>query len=185
MRILPPFAGTLIDLVLGNRKGQEPKLDPDVQAFRAATGPRLSDLRNNHTSGGEDFLKVMGCGTLLLLIVALVVAIMALWAFVMLFVWGHFIVAGGLLPGAQPITSIFGALIFLLGVAFLGRFGGFIFIAYAIYLALTGASGQTINILDLHLTLTQLVIYGLFLSTFGFGSGSSSSGKSSLRKDKK
>jgi hypothetical protein len=121
----------------------------------------------------------MGCGTLVLLIVALVVAIMALWAFVMLFVWGHFIVAGGLLPGAQPITSIFGAAIFLLGVAFLGRFGGFIFIAYAVYLAVTGASGQTVNILDLHLTLTQLVIYGLFLSTFGFGSGGSSSSKSS------
>jgi hypothetical protein len=100
---------------------------------------------------------------------------MALWAFVMLFVWGHFIVAGGLLPGAQPITSVFGVAVFLLGVAFLGRFGGFIFIAYAIYLALTGSSGQTVNILDLHLTLTQLVIYGLFLYTFGFGNSSSSS----------
>jgi hypothetical protein len=109
------------------------------------------------------------------LVVAVVVAIMALWAFVILFVWGHFIVAGGLLPGAQPITSIFGAGLFLLGIAFLGRLGGFIFIAYAIYLALTGPSGQTVNILDLHLTLIQLVIYGLFLYTFGFaGSGSSS-----------
>lgn len=173
MRILPPFAGTLINLILRSHKAKEPALDSDVRAFRAATGPRRS------SSGGEDFLKVMGCGTLVLLIVALVVAIMALWAFVMLFVWGHFIVAGGLLPGAQPITSIFGAAIFLLGVAFLGRFGGFIFIAYAVYLAVTGASGQTVNILDLHLTLTQLVIYGLFLSTFGFGSGGSSSSKSS------
>ena len=79
--------------------------------------------------------------------------------------------------GAQQIATVDGAVLFVLGVWFLGKLGGCLLGCWSLILFATGSAA--VAVMDMHLDPTHLLVFAIFLYIFGLGSSSSSSHRSS------
>ena len=112
-----------------------------------------------------------GC---ILAAIAAFIALVAIWGAIIVFLWNTFLVD---YLGASQITTIGGAILFLLGVWWLGKIGGCVLGCWSLILLVIGAGA--VSILDMRLSPLHLLVFAIFLWVFGLGSGSSSSHKSS------
>jgi hypothetical protein len=113
---------------------------------------------------------------LVLGIVGIFVAIIVVWGAVIVLIWNA-VMAPYL--GATQIQTLGGAVLFLVGVWFLGKLAGCLLGCWSIFLLVTGSAA--VAILDMHLDPTHLLVFAVFLYIFGMGSSSSSSSSSSSR----
>jgi len=109
----------------------------------------------------------LAVGCIMAAIVAFV-AIVAIWGAIIVFIWNTFLVD---YLGAQQITTLGGAILFLLGVWWLGKVGGCVLGCWSLILLAIGAGA--VSILDMHLSPLHLLVFAIFLWVFGLGSGSS------------
>lgn len=112
-------------------------------------------------------------GLAIVFVLFAILATVVIWLLAIWF-WNAFMVS---FLGAQAITSLGGAVLFLLGISFLGRVVGFLSLVGAAWVFFTGGA---INVLDMSLGAQQLLFYGLFLlvvSAVVFPESSSSSSR--------
>jgi hypothetical protein len=96
------------------------------------------------------------------------------WGAIIVLIWNAVMVP---YLGASQIETVGGAVLFLLGVWFLGKLAGCLLGCWSILLLITGSAA--VAVLDMHLDPTHLLVFAVFLYIFGMGSSSSSHSSSS------
>jgi len=111
---------------------------------------------------------------MILVFVLLAVGVVAIWGVIAVFAWNALLAP---YLGASQIVSFGSAVLFLLGVWFLGKIGGCLLGCWSLILFVSGSAA--VAVLDMRLDPTHLLVFAAFLYIFGIGSGSSSSSSAS------